>query len=164
MPVIHQGTKQVPATTGTGKRGQSLVEMAISLVFLIFLVAGIVDVGRAILTLIAMRDCVQEGLIYGAINPTMTGQRNAAGACAANNCGIEDRVRSAGNQAFLADYTNTVVTVTTSGGACMSKTASPPNTIQIQMTYTFRPSLPFFTGSTLPLKAVAKGVILKPCP
>lgn len=54
------------------ERGQSLVEMAMSLVILLLLVGGIVDLGRAFFTFMALRDSVQEGALYGSINPTLT--------------------------------------------------------------------------------------------
>ena len=54
------------------EQGQSLVEMAVALVMLLLLVGGIVDIGRAYFTYMAMRDSVQEGALYGSINPTLT--------------------------------------------------------------------------------------------
>jgi Flp pilus assembly protein TadG len=47
--------------------GQSLVEMAFSITFLIMLVAGVVDLGRAFFTYIALRDAAQEGAAYASI-------------------------------------------------------------------------------------------------
>lgn len=54
------------------ERGQSLTEMAVALVILLLLVGGIVDLGRAFFTYMALRDSVQEGALYGSINPTLT--------------------------------------------------------------------------------------------
>lgn len=51
------------------ERGQSLMEMAVSIVVLIILLAGIVDLGRAIFTFIALRDAAQEGLVYASVYP-----------------------------------------------------------------------------------------------
>lgn len=47
--------------------GQSLVEMAMSIVFLTILVAGVVDLGRAFFTYIALRDAAQEGAAYASV-------------------------------------------------------------------------------------------------
>jgi hypothetical protein len=47
--------------------GQSLVELAFSLAFLLLLVAGVIDIGRAFFTYIALRDAAQEGAAYGSI-------------------------------------------------------------------------------------------------
>jgi hypothetical protein len=54
------------------ERGQSLVELAVSLVILLLLVGGVVDFGRAFFTFMALRDAVQEGALYGSINPALT--------------------------------------------------------------------------------------------
>jgi Flp pilus assembly protein TadG len=54
------------------QRGQSLVEMAVAMVVLLILLGGIVDLGRAFFTYMALRDAVQEGALYGSINPTDT--------------------------------------------------------------------------------------------
>ncbi len=42
------------------------------MVILLFLVGGIVDLGRGFFTYMALRDAVQEGALYGSINPTLT--------------------------------------------------------------------------------------------
>lgn len=52
------------------ERGQSLVEMAISLVLLLLLISGIVEFGMAFFQFIQLRDAAQEGALYGSINPT----------------------------------------------------------------------------------------------
>lgn len=52
------------------QKGQSLTEMAISMVILLVLVAGVFDVGRAIFTYLSMRDAAQEGAAYASIEPT----------------------------------------------------------------------------------------------
>ena len=45
------------------ERGQSLTEFAISLVFLLTLLAGIVDLGRMFFAYIIIRDAAQEGAV-----------------------------------------------------------------------------------------------------
>ena len=47
----------------TYERGQSLTELALFMVFLLILVAGIVDIGRAFLVYIEMRDVAQEAAL-----------------------------------------------------------------------------------------------------
>lgn len=49
------------------ERGQSLPELALSLVMLLMLVLGAYDFGRAFYTWIALRDAAQEGASYGSI-------------------------------------------------------------------------------------------------
>lgn len=54
------------------ERGQSMVELAISFIVLLLLLAGITDIGRAFFTYSALRDAAQEGATYGSINPSDT--------------------------------------------------------------------------------------------
>ncbi len=54
---------------GNPESGQSLVELALVLLFLIILTAGIVDLGRVLFYYVTLRDAAQEGAVYGAIYP-----------------------------------------------------------------------------------------------
>ena len=47
----------------TNERGQSLTELALFMVFLLIVLAGIVDIGRAFLVYIEMRDVAQEAAL-----------------------------------------------------------------------------------------------------
>lgn len=49
--------------------GQSMVELAVSLIVLLILLAGVVDVGRIAFYYIAMRDTAQEAASYASIFP-----------------------------------------------------------------------------------------------
>ncbi len=49
--------------------GQSMVEFALVLVFLLALLAGVFDIGRAFFAYIIIRDAAQEGAVYGSIAP-----------------------------------------------------------------------------------------------
>lgn len=51
------------------EQGQSLVELAISFMVIILVLAGAVDFGRAFFAIIALRDAAQEGVLYASINP-----------------------------------------------------------------------------------------------
>lgn len=64
------------------ERGQSLVELAISLTILLYLLSGAVEFGIAFFQYVQLRDAAQEGALYGSMNPT-------------DAAGIEARVRGA---------------------------------------------------------------------
>lgn len=51
------------------EHGQSMVELALTLTFLLILLAGTIDLGRALFTWLEMRDAAQEGAAYGSICP-----------------------------------------------------------------------------------------------
>jgi len=60
--------KTTPQTRG--ENGQSLMELAISLMFIMVLLAGGIDLGRAFFTYSALRDAAQEGAAFASIAPT----------------------------------------------------------------------------------------------
>lgn len=49
--------------------GQSLVELAISFVFLVYLLSGAAEFGIAFFQFVQLRDAAQEGALYGSIYP-----------------------------------------------------------------------------------------------
>lgn len=51
------------------EHGQSLLELAISLVLILTILAGVVDMGMAFFSWVAIRDASQEGAIFGAVAP-----------------------------------------------------------------------------------------------
>ena len=51
------------------ERGQSFMELAISLIFLLVLLTVIIDLGWAFYTMIALRDAAQEAAAYGTMCP-----------------------------------------------------------------------------------------------
>jgi Flp pilus assembly protein TadG len=62
------------------ERGQSLVEVALTLPLLLLIVMGILDLGRAYLTYITLSDAAAEGAAYAAIYPADTAQAIARAA------------------------------------------------------------------------------------
>lgn len=51
------------------QKGQSLVEFALILPFLILLLSGLLDLGRAYYVLVTLKDMAAEGVSYAAIHP-----------------------------------------------------------------------------------------------
>lgn len=52
------------------EKGQSLIEFAFTLVIILVLLVGMIDLGRAIFTYLALRDGAQEGAAYASYEPT----------------------------------------------------------------------------------------------
>jgi len=114
------------------ERGQSLVEFAISLTIILWLLAGAVEFGIALFQYIQMRDAAQEGALYGSINPI-------------DKTGIENRVKAASNSPIdLATDPEVVVQVTYPDGTC--KVA---DSVKVRVEYPHKIFMPFgtlFTG------------------
>lgn len=132
------------------ERGQSLTEMAFATVVLLILLGGVVDLGRAFFTYMALRDSVQEGALYGSIHPNQTVE-------------IKNHVLSASSmmQDILASDD---ITVTVIGPACSG------NSIRVRALYPDFPlTMPFLgaiVGSqTVAISATVTDTILSPsCP
>jgi len=131
------------------ERGQSLVELAFSILILIYLLAGAVEFGMIFFQYVQLRDAAQEGALYGSLHPTDSG-------------GIIDRVQGASSSPI--DLTDPAVTVTpvVIGSAC----ESPGNAIRVEVRFThqiFMPFIPQLIGRPdVPLVASVTDTILQP--
>ncbi len=168
-------------------RGQSLVELAISLMVMLLLLAGAVTFGMALFSYVAIRDAAQEGALYGSFNPFLdsapTGfnpgeEANVNGAviCArvkaastspvnmnSFGCSTDGATYHAGNNIDVyATYPSHACEGTDAGGT--------PNGIQVRVEYNYQIVMPFFgavTGGSnqIHLNAVVTDTILEPkCP
>ncbi len=149
-----------------GKRGQSLVELAISLPIIIILLMGTFDFGLAIFTFSTLRDAAQEGALYGSFNP-------------GNKAEIVSRARNISPQTNdglfsspveLTNATLVKVSVQTLGDPCQGvRTNGAANSISVSVSYDYKLLMPFGNDVTasgaIPLTATATNVILQPaCP
>jgi Flp pilus assembly protein TadG len=129
------------------QRGQSLVELSISILILIYLLSGAVEFGIAFFQFVQLRDAAQEGALYGALNPDDT-------------AGITDRVQDASDSPI--DLTTVTPVITYSGAHCEG------NGITVTLTYNHQVFMPFMSaiiGNTVPLTATVTDTILTPiCP
>jgi Flp pilus assembly protein TadG len=137
------------------ERGQSLTELAVSLTLLLILVAGVVDIGRAFFTYIALRDAAQEGALYGSYEP------------AACN-GIIQRAQVTSNQPFdLSSATVSVEIIKSDGTTFSCSSATPISGDQVRVTVTynnFQVTMPFL-GTLIgkqqfPISASIKDTVL----
>jgi Flp pilus assembly protein TadG len=130
------------------ERGQSLVELSISLLILLYLLSGAVEFGIAFFQFVQLRDAAQEGALYGSMQPL-------------DNTLITNRVQAASDSPI--DLTTITPVITFSGGRCEG------NSITVTLTYNhqiFMPFIPQILGrNTLPLVATVTDTILAPvCP
>ena len=131
------------------ERGQSLVELAVSLVLLLLLLSGAVEFGMAFFQFVQLRDATQEGALYGSMNPTDT-------------AGITARVQGASNSPINLTTLTPVITYTDSTKKCEGYG------IKVELTYNhviFMPFISAVVGPTIPIKASVTDTILSPvCP
>jgi Flp pilus assembly protein TadG len=147
--------------------GQSLVEMAMSILFLTLLVAGVVDLGRAFFTYIALRDAAQEGAAFASIARDHQTDVIDSAYCLS----IVNRAQDTSNTQIV-DLTQTTVNVVYGGVACGSASNSNAcfgQTVQVFVTYPNFPLATPFLGAllgsqTIPIQAsIIDTVLTPPC-
>lgn len=144
------------------ERGQSLVEIAISLPVIILILLGTIDFGMAIFSYAIIRDAAQEGALYGSFNPD-------------NKAEIENRARYISPQgeddifSSPVDLTNKdliQVEIKAIGNSCQGTTGGEANSLRVRVRYYYPFLMPFIgsiVGSdTIPLTGSATNVILQP--
>ena len=144
------------------EKGQSLTEFALVLVFLVALLAGVFDLGRAFFAYIIIRDAAQEGAVYGSIAPKsdLAGFKNAVAARVENAfLDPDDTTKTP------IDLTSMSVQVDVLGSAC----AAPGNSVRVQVNYSYPIAMPFLGAmigkQNITLSAQAEDSILSPiCP
>jgi Flp pilus assembly protein TadG len=130
------------------EKGQSLVELSVCTVILLILLAGIVDLGRGLLTFMTLREATTEGLLYGSYAP-------------ADHAGIEARVRASSRfPVNLRDPEVVSVAVSTPPNPCTGKA------VTVEVTYVYKILTPFL-GTLLgrqdfPMTTSSTGTILSP--
>jgi hypothetical protein len=146
------------------KKGQSLMEFAISLTFILILLAGTVDFGIGLFHYIAMQDAAQEGALYGSINPPPgAGKWKCPNPNIANICA---RLASAsGGDGIIKNIYDSgmIAAITVPGRACEG------SALTVTLLYDYPLSMPFIgalIGSDhIQLRATATDTILTPaCP
>jgi Flp pilus assembly protein TadG len=164
--------------------GQSLVEIGLTMVAVLTLLAGVVDLGSAFFDYISLRDAAQEGALYGSFNPVIESTTNGksgvydAAYDVINKTNIVARVRYSSSQPInLADSTKVGVNVIfcNSDASCNSSTENGlpcqggSNAVAVTVSYNYRITMPFLGAilrtQTIPLRARMIETILAPtCP
>jgi Flp pilus assembly protein TadG len=140
------------------ERGQSLVELAISLLILLYLLSGAVEFGIIFFQFVQLRDAAQEGALYGSMNPPDSATDTAGQDI------IKIRAMNASSSPInLAVDPDVSVDVQVTDnqyceGGSLQVTVSYPHTV-------FMPFMSKFIGDTIPLNAKVTDTILTPrCP
>lgn len=136
-PICQGGSRRMRA-----RRGQSLVEFAIISGMLIFLLMGLVDVGRLYITVLSLDSAAAEGVSYASLRPQQTAEARLR---AINEGAGSGMVGSAGLDASITEPPSI------DGGAPITCTVS----------YTFRPFFPIFSSLTVPLQRTAVSTIME---
>jgi hypothetical protein len=155
------------------EHGQSMVEFSVGMVILVVLLVGAVDVGRALLTYLSMRDAAQEGAIFGSTEPYIIagGNKILNPSIASRAIDSSDLISSlAGDIQVDVEFINRVSRGTFT---VADKDPCMGDGIRVKLTYEHFPlSMPLigsFIGAgddyTIPISASVVDTVLRPpCP
>ena len=127
------------------EKGQALVELGVTFVFLMFLLSGAVEFGLAFFQYVQLRDAAQEGAVYGSMFPN-------------DSVSIENRIRYASQSPInLRDPAVEIVIAYPDSSTCEGKA------IEVRVTYhhkVFMPFMSFFLGESILLSGRVTNTIL----
>lgn len=143
------------------ERGQSLVELAVSMLVLLYLLCGAVEFGLAFFQFVQLRDAAQEGALFGSMDPASPS--------------IIARVQGASSSPVDLTVTSgpqaVTINITAADPAGTSKSpasACEGDALTVEVSYNHKVFMPFmseFIGPTIPLNAVVTDTVLSPtCP
>ena len=143
------------------ERGQSLVELGISLLILLYLLAGAVEFGILFFQFVQLRDAAQEGALFGSMNPPYGASHTTAIDKIETRAKYSSPTRS---PIDLISDPNVGVSVTVPDGQYCEG-----GSLQVTVTYPhkiFMPFMPQILGrDEIPLTATVVDTILQPiCP
>lgn len=147
MKITHVGHHQ--------EKGQSLVELGLSLMLLLIMLAGTVDLARFAFAYIVLRDGAQEAAAYGALYPTWCTQ-------------IQERAIKNTGTTFGANPV--VVNVVIGGNACaaVNANACAGSKVEVTVSSKFDVLMPFIggiIGQQIPLQYTVSDSVMRPrCP
>jgi Flp pilus assembly protein TadG len=146
------------------ERGQSLVELGISMLILLYLLSGAAEFGVLFFQFVQLRDAAQEGALYGSINPpssaTDTAKIDAIKVRALHSSPTKSPID------LINDTNVSVSVVVTDGQYCEG------GSIQVTVAYPHHIFMPFLAqmigrsaDPNIPLNASVTDTILSPvCP
>lgn len=170
---MHGNAKRHPLGGGRparpGERGQGLVEFSLALVFLSVLLMGVLDLGRAYFSYLALKDAAQEGAYYGSAFPQCVdadGINNDSPDCSEPNT-IPFRVRHSTPRGSLVDMNDSAaqVSVDLPCGAASPCLMQAGQVLTVTVTYRYQMLTPIVgaiaNGQVLTLTARSSAVIVR---
>lgn len=135
------------------EKGQSLVELAISFVFIMYLLSGAVEFGILFFQYVQLRDAAQEGALYGSMFPHDT-------------VSIERRVRYASQTPINLTSSEVSVIILVNDGEKDNALACENDALTVTARYhhkIFMPFLPILLGQdVIMLNGTAIDTVLSP--
>lgn len=142
----------------SAEHGAAMVEMAISMVILVTLLFGVIEMCLALYSYHFVSEAAREGTRYAIVRGSAC---QFPSACPATGSDIQSYVQNLGLPG-INPSAMTVTTAWTSAGAGCTPSAScnnPGNRVQVTVQYKFPLSIPFIPISTLTMSSTSAMII-----
>ncbi len=142
------------------ERGQSMVEMALTMTILLVVLSAVLDLGRGFFSFIAIQNAAAEGALYAAINPRCR-DANMTGCGDPNN--VIFRTRNESPDGLVNKQKMAIDVSCDDGGTCGNSALIEGRPITVTVVYQFQMLGPFsgaFPDGQLYFKAHAVQNIL----
>jgi Flp pilus assembly protein TadG len=149
-----------------GSRGQALVEFAVTIVVLLALVFGVIEIARIMLCYTTVANAARVGARYAITNSSVPGTTATFSGVSTIKSNITTVVQNFAAAGTL-NTSSTYLTVSVSypdGGTCTSTSTSctgttAGNRVSVSVSYTYDPLLTYFSLGTIHLTSTSQGVI-----
>jgi Flp pilus assembly protein TadG len=168
IDISEIGAEELRGVKGrAAKRGSALIEFAVtSIAFLMFLF-GIIDTGLAVYTYEFVTYSARAGARWAMVRGSQCANLNPASWCepassattGATAADIQTYVQSLNLPGIQASSLTVTPTWPATGSTCSSPSNSPGCPVQVQVSYPYASSIPFFRITTLTLRASSQMVI-----
>jgi Flp pilus assembly protein TadG len=143
-----------------GEQGAAVVEMALSMIVLLTLIFGLIEICLALYTFHYVSDAAREGSRYAIVHGSTCTVSGVS--CTMNSTGIQTYVRNLGYPGIQSS--NMTVTTTwsayPSGGTCFAAGCNGPGDLAtVQAQYAFTLTIPFIRSQSLNLTSTSSMVI-----
>ena len=162
-PTQRFPVKPPPPLVKGVEKGQGMVELGISLIILLVLLAGIVDLSFTILTKMAMQDAAEEGVVYAMAFPNNCTQikyrvlANISNVSSITVSNINDHIK------IYYDINKDGVISETSAEECTTSGSFKSELFEVKISTNVPVSMPFLgaaIGSTREITVKSKGVVI----
>lgn len=145
------------------EKGQALIEFSFSLIFMLILLAGVIDIGRAFFAYMVLRDAAQEGASFGSVARTAQADSIPCNA-------IENRVRTTSTNPVDLQSGDIAIDVNFSGVQCTTAAVTAAcfgRDVEVKVSYANFPLVTPFLGAiigsqTIPISATVVDTVLTP--
>ena len=149
-----------------GEQGSAIVEMAMSMILLLTILLGILEICLAIYSYHFISEAAREGTRYAIVRGSTSASNcpsNPVSACPAAESDIENYVSNLGfpGVGLTASDVSVAWSAYPAGATCTPSATcnNPGNMVQVTVTYPMTVSLPFVSIKTLTMSSTSKMVI-----